>query len=107
MIVRFGLDDDIYGKIYILDDGTLGYIGNVPKLEELARTFMAGFQTTASLDNPSLLARMLDRLHDKAPGQVWAEAVEPGPNALRHPMTEYLIRTGKLHPDYFDDYFTC
>lgn len=108
MIVRFGLSDDIYWKIFTDDAGALGCIGNAVKLEDLAHSFAAAFDAIGGTTNTEiLLAHMLDRLSDKKPGRVWAEGVEPGPNAYAHPMTEYLLRTGRLHPDYYDDYFSC
>ena len=103
MIVRFGIDELILGKIYSDSEGALAYIGSREKLEGLAREAAAG----AADGTPAtvMLAWLLERYGAKQRGRVWAESVEAGPNAVRHPMTEYLILTGSLHPDYYDDYF--
>lgn len=107
MIVRFGLEEDIYGKIHILENGDLGFIGNEEKLRKLVDEFTEEFRTRFESEptNEELLAFLLESLREKQHSMAWAEYVEPGPHALRHPMTEYLCRTGKLHPDYFDAYF--
>ena len=76
-------------------------------MEELAHAAAAAFDAAGGPPTADAVhAHLFDCFREKRAGGVWAEMVAAGPHALRHPMTEYLLRTGRLHPDYFDDYFT-